>query len=133
MDNLTDLEICKRIAEIDGVNVSELNGRLIPDCELSEATRFCGLSCTIQAHIYLDKIEYSPVTDNALCFELMYKYKVSVSYPENEFECGIVEVLSGNTDFFITKYTKQFHAGTPIKKAISLLIIERHDEDMNHE
>ena len=90
MDNLTDLEICKRIAEIDGINVSELNGRLIPDCEFDQAMKYCRLAQDFQAHIYLDKLDYNPLSNSALCFELMTKHKVTL-YPEYDdtFVCKI--------------------------------------------
>lgn len=61
MSDLTDLEICKRIAEIDGVDYDYNDERVM----------------------YWSKEDapvttYNPLTDDALCFQLMVKYKVSV-------------------------------------------------------
>ena len=46
---MNDLEICQRIAEIEGIHVSNAE---------------CGM--------------YDPLTDKALCFDLMVKYQVSI-------------------------------------------------------
>jgi hypothetical protein len=58
MSKLTDLEICQRIAEIEGVE-------LMP-YRKGDRTTFEAGSQTI----------YSPLTDDALCFRLMVKYDV---------------------------------------------------------
>jgi hypothetical protein len=66
-DKLTDLEICKRIAEIEGEQVTiryEWDKNLIT--RLSYGGEFN------------DRMpEYNPLTDDALCFKLMIKYNVS--------------------------------------------------------
>ncbi len=60
MRELTDLEICQRIAEIEGIQ---------NQVEQSD---------TIHPYIYSEELnaEYDPLTDAALCFNLMIKYKV---------------------------------------------------------
>ncbi len=68
MSELTDLEICKRIAEIEGVHVfNDGAALLVPDYEESLRTG------------YDEDKEYNPLTDDALCFQLMVKYEVNVN------------------------------------------------------
>lgn len=57
MKNLTDLEICKRIAEIEGFEFSVNSERVFYNCD--------GWPCA-----------YNPLIDDALCFQLMSKYKI---------------------------------------------------------
>ncbi len=58
---MDDLEICKRIAEIEGLKTwQHPNGELYIDAESYEK-------------MYI----FNPLTDDALCFQLMVKYKVS--------------------------------------------------------
>ena len=60
MSELTDLEICKRIAKIDGANVK---------------SRYAG---TQKEYLYLDHVdeEYNPLTDKAICWDLMIKHDI---------------------------------------------------------
>ena len=59
---LTDLEICKRIAEIEGVELmSYVDG--------DRSTFYAG-SQTI----------FNPLKDDELCFQLMVKYKITVEF-----------------------------------------------------
>jgi hypothetical protein len=66
MSELTDLEICQKIAEIEGYKTCSFQGY---DC-----CAYTGIEC--------DKIDgfahipYSPLTNDALCFRLMIKYGV---------------------------------------------------------
>ena len=57
MNELTDLEICKRIAEIEGV---EFN------CDHGHVFYWLTEDSPVQ--------NYNPLTDDALCFRLMIKY-----------------------------------------------------------
>jgi hypothetical protein len=65
MNELTDLQICQRIAEIEGV-------KLMPYRQ-GDRTAFSAGSQTI----------YNPLTDDALCFQLMIKYKISLIQHQN--------------------------------------------------
>ena len=56
----TDLEICKRIAEIDGIHVSNVEADM-----------------------------YNPLTDDALCFRLMVKYKIDFCNYINDVYAGV--------------------------------------------
>ena len=67
MTKLTDLEICKRIAEIDGV---EVNHQMLAHYNIL-VTAWCGA--------------YNPLTDDALCFRLMVKYEVQLYAEDPEF------------------------------------------------
>jgi len=68
MSDLTDLELCKRIVEIEG-----------------ECIDFCTDSFVV-VHNGGDGKYYNPLTDDALCFQLMVKYKVDIEH----FKCGTV-------------------------------------------
>ena len=57
---MNDLEICKRIAEIENEHITEVI--------CSDGNWLCAEYCE----------EYNPLTDDALCFKLMVKYKVDV-------------------------------------------------------
>ena len=58
MSVLSDLEICKRIAEIDGLEID-----------------FAGNGLVV-IHNGGDGNIYNPLTNDALCFKLMVKYKI---------------------------------------------------------
>jgi len=66
---LTDLEICKRIAEIEGIKVSE-----------SVMQLGCDLIPTGRGMIDDNFMQYSPLENDALCFRLMIKYEINLSY-----------------------------------------------------
>jgi hypothetical protein len=101
MNNLTDLEICKRIAEIEGIKVTVAHKR------------------TSYASLYLsndigDRKGYSPLTDDALCFQLMNKYCVDLQCYEND--SGKLMYWIAN-EYFLGDYENP-------NKAICLAIIE---------
>ncbi len=69
---MNDLEICKRIAEIEGVDV------MMHDCpvmgnRLCRSEVVCGLAPQ----------PYNPLTDKALCFDLMVKYRLAIHYSDD--------------------------------------------------
>ena len=68
---MTDLEICKRIAEIEGYRVS------------TDVKPSCG---SVYANIYPDNCygNYNPLTDDALCFKLMVKHNIKLSRNRSE-------------------------------------------------
>jgi hypothetical protein len=64
MNNLTDLEICKRIADIEGFNVGIWHDFIaITD---PKDDKYLG--------------EYNPLKDDALCFQFMVKDKIRLVY-----------------------------------------------------
>ena len=87
MSGLTDLEICKKIAEIEGVVIEHIHGTdiFVIDNEKGVNTR------------YDEWMLYNPLTDDGLCFRLMVKYKLSLVAPEGEqadWDCIISDVLT---------------------------------------
>lgn len=104
MKELTDLEICKRIAEIEGAEV---------EIGLKDRKGFQNLLWYDEGVI---RGLYNPLTDNALCFRLMVKYSVIIDYERN----GYLAVIKANKG-----YPSLGAGGTP-NKAICLAIIEAH-------
>jgi hypothetical protein len=83
MNELTDLEICQRIAEIEGIQN-----------QIEQAD-------TQHPYIYSEELnaEYDPLTDDALCFKLMIKYDIAPFKCEfGGYECvyDVDLVLSGS-------------------------------------
>jgi hypothetical protein len=83
MSELTDLQICKKIAEIENKG----------DC-FNWFNTFA-----IRTEMYAEREEYNPLTDDALCFQLMVKYDMPPmkSGAPNLYECvfDIDRALSG--------------------------------------
>ena len=103
MNELTDLQICQRIAEIEGK---------------SHWTHGTGEGVCIN---YIEGnrdstvLYYNPLTDDALCFRLMIKYKISLIQHQN------------NTTVYCIWDHDEKHATntmTDAKRAICLAIIE---------
>jgi hypothetical protein len=80
MNELTDLEICKRIAEIEG----------------------CPLPFLASGNYGKDSwvIAANPLTDNALCFSLMLRHQVSVTYGEYAVNAEILIEKEDGENFF---------------------------------
>ena len=81
---MNDLDICRRIAKIEGLRVSK------------DVKPKCG---SVYANIYPNDCygNYNPLTDNALCFQLMIKYKLSLFAPEGEqtnWDCIIIDIFT---------------------------------------
>jgi hypothetical protein len=72
MSKLTDLEICQRIAEIEGVK-DKIEATMMAIRQSSHHSIFA--TGTVTSQQTFDDI-YNPLTDDALCFRLMTKYKV---------------------------------------------------------
>lgn len=103
MNELTDLEICRRIAEIECVE-------LMPHQEGDRTTFAAG-----------SQVIYSPLTDDALCFKLMVKHEVNVNFVECPAGTGKAWYATGqysNSNTLCTDY-----CSSP-SKAICLAIIE---------
>jgi hypothetical protein len=64
MNELTDLEICKRIAEIENL-----------EHYISENKKYCMTRDKLSTYV-IRHVEYNPLTDDALCFNLMIKYGI---------------------------------------------------------
>ena len=108
MRELTDLEICKRIAEIENKG----------DC-FSWFNTFA-----IRTEMYAEREEYNPLTDDALCFQLMIKYDCDVISPyrpnnDTHWEC---QIFTDNCADAVSIYDYSPN------KAICLAIIEAHKD-----
>ncbi len=103
MTELTNLDICKRIAEIEGLT-----------CELRESL-FGNkiLYALTESHGGLKS--YNPLKDDALCFQLIIKHKIDLIF--NEF--GTVSA------YYSKKYAL---TDTNSNKAALLAIIEAHND-----
>tara|TARA_R110000764_G_scaffold238139_1_gene334952 strand:- start:96 stop:476 length:381 start_codon:yes stop_codon:yes gene_type:complete len=86
---LNDLDICKRVARIEGVNYTVcINAKLYPP---RDAIYFREYEGNRPAPIEAKKLkEYNPLTDDALCFKLMIKYGVELSPMFNGCWCATV-------------------------------------------
>jgi hypothetical protein len=108
MNNMTDLEICKRIAQIE-----QVDWRFSADCS-------CVLIRSKDGSNFFN--EYSPLTDKALCFDLMVKHEIGLSF----------DILTGwKASFFYREFDEHIGELTDFKgifdenpqRAICLAII----------
>ena len=111
MSEMTDLEICKRIAEI------EFNDLI--DCYEHEFDGIC-IDKPMCGMVFREA--YNPLTDDALCFQLMVKYDcdlISPYRPNNNthWEC---QIFTANCTDVVSIYNDSPN------KAICLAIIEAH-------
>lgn len=97
---MTDLKICKRIAEIEGIEFFSV-----------ESTNQLGKKEWLYS--------YNPLTDDGLCFQLMVKYKVVVM-PSILSESYSARIAS------LSRNRASIHNDNP-NKAICLAIIEAHN------
>ena len=67
---LSSFEICKRIAEIEGVNIHHIDGSELMIADNEESLRTG----------YDEYCEYNPVEDKVLWADLILKYEVSISF-----------------------------------------------------
>lgn len=98
---MDDLSICKKIAELEGVQ-HQIQCEDMP-----------------HAYIYSEELnmEYNPLTDDDLCFQLMVKYKVwRWSNPAPGKFNAVINGVQG------------WVSGETLNKAILLAIIEAHKE-----
>ncbi len=106
---MTDLEICKRIADIEGL----LWVVAYPDTDKEFVGLINGNDLTGTPPELIG--EYNPLKDKAICFNLITKYELEVFKVDSKWFCICT---SSNT-------TK--HDENP-QKAICLAIIEAHEE-----
>ncbi len=104
---MDDLEICKRIAEIEGIPIYREDNFFYGDGYFRVDT-FAGLA----------PMMYNPLTDDALCFQLMVNYKVSVFY-----EHGYAAIVDDDSG----EYVGDASLYEAPNKAILLAIIEAHN------
>ena len=96
MDKLTDLEICKRIAEIEGVELFNsysiiFDKKVLVNMYMDKGIKWhraaeneeCFFTKVYTNPSQYHKAIYNPLTDDALCFKLMVKYKISLIQHQN--------------------------------------------------
>ena len=129
MNELTDLEICKRIAEIEGVELFNsysiiFDKKLLINMYMDKGVKWhhaaeseeCFFTKVYSIPSQFHKAIYNPLTDDTLCFQLMVKYKLSLIAPERDqedWDCVIRDVLAVHEN---------------PNKAICLAIIEAHKD-----
>lgn len=124
MTELTDLGICKRIAEIEGITIAEYNGTIV-DVPKSRVTMNCHYAkLNEKTKSAYHKIKsYNPLTDDALCFKLMIKHKVLITWnPQINNNC--TAVIDGRSEDILFPFSIAINNNANPNKAICLAIIE---------
>ena len=108
---MTDLEICKRIAEIEGVTLSGFH-----PTTMSDGSFYTRASNGAEVNI-------NYLTDKALCFDLMVKYEVVFLDGEAFAGCESGAAVSGGG-----YYCNGIAEDNDPQRAICLAIIDAHKE-----
>ncbi len=103
---MNDIDICKRIAEIEGTYVTVISPSVV-----QENNTWLYNTDTGDA--------YNPLTDDALCFRLMVKYKIQL----------INDEFSEYYGAFYKGYYIECESDKSPNKAICLAIIEANKDD----
>ena len=110
MNELTDLEICRRIAEIENL-----------EHYISENKKYCMTRDKLSTYV-IRHVEYNPLTDDALCFKLCFEYGVCIDY-----ESGDVFIRGGDGfDGCLSVIKFEDGCFESLKRAICLAIIKAH-------
>ena len=122
---MNDLEICKRIAEIEGLDfyLLESGGDTYP---LIKVWHDSVLKDKCVPKKFFEPRDYDPLTDDALCFKLMNKHKVSIDHEDGM--CGVLTKVS-QTNHWEYLGNICYDKDVTINKAICLAIIEAHKDD----
>ena len=140
MNKLTDLEICKKIAEIEGVELFNsysiiFDKKLLINMYMDKGVKWhhaaesekCFFTKVYSIPSQYHKAVYNPLTDDALCFKFCYEDEITVN------KC--VEVINGELVWngkYYARHPKNGNFGsvadTP-NKAVCLEIIEAHKND----
>ena len=107
---MKDLDICKRIAEIEGITY-EIRKRQERVIELYDRTRV-GKRVTLMR-------EFNPLISDSLCYRLMIKYKVLQEGTGNDTFRAVICNWKSKPEYFRG-------AGDTLNRAIYLVIIEAH-------
>ncbi len=103
---MNDLELCKRIAEIEGLEFKVKRDAVL----------------LLPWPQYRDKYQYNPLTDKALLWDLMVKYRVDIDWRNREIYSLNVK---GDQIFISSHYEDE----SGILRAVLLAIIEAHADD----
>lgn len=116
MDKLSDLEIEIKIADIEGIQYYETKHET-PFLAILSENDFTGTPPEMVG-------KYNPLTDDALCFQLMVKYDLDFSSPyrpHGDTEYDVESFIDGVSDAIRVSDENP-------NKAICLAIIEAHKE-----
>ena len=119
MSELTDLEICKRIAEIGGVEAHEFRGSIVLSDDYNEVVNSVksGRYSPEQVAKLINGYAYNPLTDDALLNQLIFKYEISIS-----FNFCLISMITNK------QYEINFTDIPSLKRKCLLLIIEAHKD-----
>ena len=114
MSELTDLEICKRIAEIEGKEfyLLESGEDTYPMIKAWSDSVFKD-KCTPKR--FFESHDYNPLTDDAILNQLIFKYEISIS-----FNFCLISMVTNK------QYEMNFTDIPSLKRKCLLLIIEAH-------
>jgi hypothetical protein len=118
MRELTDLEMCKRIAEIEGVELFNsysiiFDKKVLINMYMDKGTKWhhaaeneeCFFTKVYTNPSQYHKAIYNPLTDNSLCFSLMLRHEVSLTYGEYAVNAEIlIEKEDGEHSFSTQAY-----------------------------
>jgi len=108
---MTDLEICQKIAEIEGVHwMPAYPNQPNEFVGLISENDFCGTPPELIG-------KFNPLTDKALCFDLMVKHEIGIDYVTLARRCQA---------FYGTDISQNFIDKNP-QRAICLAIIAKHE------
>jgi len=119
MTELTKLDICKKIAAIEGVDIilpGERCGNGYDNEVIYQATE------RSEAGVWVRNKEYNPLTNKALLFDLMVKYDIYIDH-----HVGYCFVTGNGEDGEFTRCEIKFENKQEIPHAVLLAIIEVHD------
>ena len=112
MSELTDLEICEQLAKVKGFNILSDKDKGIFNLNLNK--------CYVGSGVWCGKT-FDPLTDDALCFQLMVEYSITFYKSELEDAAHFYTCCSTRTpNLNHTIYNKNPN------RAICLAIIESH-------
>lgn len=109
---MNDLEVCKRIAEIEDISFYETRYAENNFIAMVSSNDFTGTPPEMIG-------EYNPLTDDTLCFQLQLKFKVQVLFSDRTemYVARIFDINDGGVDAAHVIYDKSAN------KAICLTII----------
>ena len=112
---MNDLEICKRIAEIEGVYTFEFDHIIHGN-----------VMCYHPVVNGLAPQQFNPLTDDALCFKLMVKYSIDLNHDFSGLWCAGIDPTF-TFDELVDDYASTVYDKNP-NFAICLVIIEAHKD-----
>lgn len=113
MNDLTDLEICKKIAEIT-------DSEMVRGSNIGHYDEYLFIESGVRSEYY-----HNPLADDALCFQLMVKHKITVEFTRYYEHLKSETTKAYYNDESENGYGSYVRHKSP-NKAICLAIIEAH-------